>query len=408
MKASNNGEQHRGRRASSEVVIAPIERLEVPINLSGASGQFRMPAPCYIQASTDLEAILTWLSEYQDRPETYKAYKTEVERLINWALIERNKPISSLDEADLDAYEEFLADPQPRSRWIHPRGVPRTSSNWTPFLGALHPTSRLCSFSILRNMLTWLRDRRYCAVWLGLARYQNRRSPRGNSALSLSQRKVAKERIIALEHWNILWRAARAESERSGDGRPLLAIELMYFAGMTQKQLMSLQANDISECGGVATLSVGYDKVIYLAPPLASTLIRHCCERGLGLQRDSRSRAVASTQGNAPVFALSRSMLAHLLRGCFQKAAEHARSVGNEQAARRLIDLTPRSLTHAFEAHSTQRGCEQAIWDLIGAHYFSKGAFMNYMTRTKLAQPELARIFDSLSWAWKESAEDLG
>ena len=75
--------------------------------------------PRLITAENDIDAVLTWLREYEDSPHTFASYRKEAERLWLWAVQHQGKALSSLTREDLLAYEAFLANPAPD--WIDPR-----------------------------------------------------------------------------------------------------------------------------------------------------------------------------------------------------------------------------------------------------------------------------------------------
>jgi hypothetical protein len=60
-------------RLTSRLVLAPLERLAVPHALSGAAGENRSSAFCYIQANHDLDAVRAYLNRYRDQPKTLRA-----------------------------------------------------------------------------------------------------------------------------------------------------------------------------------------------------------------------------------------------------------------------------------------------------------------------------------------------
>jgi hypothetical protein len=62
-------------RLTSRLVLAPLERLAVPHALSGAHGENRATAFCYIQANQDLDALRAYLNRFRDQPKTLRAYK---------------------------------------------------------------------------------------------------------------------------------------------------------------------------------------------------------------------------------------------------------------------------------------------------------------------------------------------
>ena len=127
--------------------IRPLEKFIVPAELDGRHGLYRRPqAQCLLQVRNDYQAVLAWLRAKQGltpeqkaklvsrrrqrdlgieqgadwlRPlaNTQRAYRKEAERLLLWAMLHRGKALSSMSNGDCTACRDFLADPQPRSRW---------------------------------------------------------------------------------------------------------------------------------------------------------------------------------------------------------------------------------------------------------------------------------------------------
>jgi Site-specific recombinase XerD len=135
----------------------PLERLVLPPSLDGRNGTNRLQSSGarQIEAENDLEAIYVWLREFQDSPHTFRSYRKEIERLLLWSLLERGKSMSSLTREDLAAYQAFLADPQPRSRWCGPK-VSRFSTDWRPFQGPLRLASQHQALIIINALFTYL------------------------------------------------------------------------------------------------------------------------------------------------------------------------------------------------------------------------------------------------------------
>jgi hypothetical protein len=116
------------------LVLQPTNRnvvrwdaLTVPDELDGSHGRFRAPvANCLLNAKTDYEAVHAWL-ELHEAPETARAYRKEAERLLLWAIVERQRPLSSLTTDDAVAYRTFLRHPTPHEHWVGP-ACPREST----------------------------------------------------------------------------------------------------------------------------------------------------------------------------------------------------------------------------------------------------------------------------------------
>jgi integrase len=149
------------RRLTGRLTLAPLERMAVPNKLSGADGENRSVAFCYIQARHDLEAVRAYLNKYRDQPKTVRAYTKELERFLLWSVVVRGRPLSSLVVDDCEAYKDFLKNPDPR--FVGER-FSRSSPRWRPFASAtLSPESQRYAVRVLRAAFTWLVDVRYLA-----------------------------------------------------------------------------------------------------------------------------------------------------------------------------------------------------------------------------------------------------
>lgn len=143
---------------------APFERIVVPRALDGRTGTNRAPRghEVGITADNDLDAIKTWLAEFNDSLNTFRSYRREAERLLLWSFGEIGKPLSSLVRDDLRRYEAFLADPQPRDLWCGPRAA-RDSKMWRPFQKPLNAASCRQAIAVLNSMFTYLTMTGYLA-----------------------------------------------------------------------------------------------------------------------------------------------------------------------------------------------------------------------------------------------------
>ncbi len=178
-----------------ETNIVPIEHLCLPETLDGRSGTNRSPQPPFIPAQDDYQAILAWLSRFDPASHTARSYRREAERLLLWAVIEKQQPVSSLTVVDLAEYREFLANPTPRLRWV---GVsqPKTKANWKPFTGSLSPRSRSYAETVLNNLFNFLVSQHYLL--------HNPISALPKLKTSLGQRPLDVNRAFNDEHWQLL------------------------------------------------------------------------------------------------------------------------------------------------------------------------------------------------------------
>lgn len=96
------------------VAVAPLEAVRVPAPLDGSNGTNRATgASCPLR--TDIEAITAWLDARSASEHTRRAYRREAERLLLWALVEKNKPLSSLTSLDCGDYVHTFRQPARRA-----------------------------------------------------------------------------------------------------------------------------------------------------------------------------------------------------------------------------------------------------------------------------------------------------
>lgn len=63
-----------------------------------------------IEADNDHQAVLLWLTEYRDSPQTLKSYRREAERLLLW-LASQDKRLPDMNRELLRQFEAFLENP---------------------------------------------------------------------------------------------------------------------------------------------------------------------------------------------------------------------------------------------------------------------------------------------------------
>lgn len=390
------------------VRIAPLERLELPPELDGHRGKFRCARDtCEIDADTDLAAARIWLSGYEKRDVTFRAYRLDIERLMNWSVVERRLPVSSLDSDDLNAFEEFLSDPQPFDRWTCPRNTKRIDDRWTPFVGPLEPASRLRALSILRTWCNWMRAVGYCKVGLILNRHRSSLGvPYVPSSLILRTPQRKPIQAISFHDWHVLRESLANTGNRANASMERLVIELLYYAGLGMDEVAAVRDCDIASEGDNLTLTVpsrGTDLYpIYVVPPLKEALqevlglgarVRWRCDAGL-LSPESdlgRNRFFRSTNR---VYLLAREAI--------QRAADYAAGAGDLEAADRLRALTPRRLRHALELHAIEHGVWKEAWQLTGVDRTIDGTVTDLdPVRRRLSVHELAGAFEALSVCWR-------
>lgn len=179
--------------------LQPFESLRLPEHLAGDQGINRYDRKhCQIAANNDWQAIQCWFNEFYDSPQTLRNYRKEAERLLLWAINQRQKALSDLSREDFQYYQDFLANPQPSSIWCGPRAE-RASIKWRPFKGPLSENSQRQALIIINALFSYLVDAGYLAGNpLSLIRRRNKKlRPQTDQALS-------QQRYLDHKTWQLL------------------------------------------------------------------------------------------------------------------------------------------------------------------------------------------------------------
>lgn len=228
--------------------VVPIEKLIVPHHLDGSSGRHRLPPrQCAIPASTDVEAIFSWIKAKggsagleQANPEklthTQRAYLREAERFLLWAVVQRQIPLSSVDQTDCRAYLEFLADPAPAEQWCGKRGREKWSPLWRPFEGPLSQTARRHACTVLKSLFAYLVEQHYLDAnpWVGMA---VAKEDVGTAAAK------PQEKSLTAEQWRYLWQQAARLPDNSVHKRLRLALKLFETTGLRLADIVSCRVD---------------------------------------------------------------------------------------------------------------------------------------------------------------------
>jgi len=240
----------------------PIETLAeegMPDALSGAEGHNRGAArQATINAANDVAAVLAWLDAQAESAHTRRAYRTQAERIVLWAIVERGKPLSSLDAHDICAYRRFMASPP--SSWVAPRHTPRWSVRWRPFAGPLTESSRATASNVLKALFRWLVTVGYLATdpWrasqniaadLPLEEGAPTALPktvdaRQSDGFDTRMRLRVERQVGALQWQAVTHFATQSDSER--DLRAFCMLALSRAAGLRLHELAALQLCDVA------------------------------------------------------------------------------------------------------------------------------------------------------------------
>lgn len=124
-----------------------------------AAGVFRSHMANTLGADTDIQAVTAWLSRYDEKPDTLRNYRKEVERFMLWCQRVLEKPLSSVTAPDCQQYRMFLQSVP--AHWIHPLPVARHDPQWRAFRRQPNPASQKQALVIVQTLFEGLRDAGY-------------------------------------------------------------------------------------------------------------------------------------------------------------------------------------------------------------------------------------------------------
>lgn len=357
------------------LVPAPFDRLQLPSDLDGSRGENRaIGKAAQIAAGSDLQAIQAWLARFADTRTTFDSYRKEAERLYLWAVFQLGRPISSLTHEDFLVYQRFLADPQPRDKWVagggrkHPRGDPR----WRPFYGPLSPASQRQTMVILNAMFAWLVQAGYLAGNpLSLARQRARRpKPRITRYLDIDLWQEVKAYIEGMP--------CDTDRERAHCCRSRWLFTLLYLGGLRISEVgcntMGAFFRQVDRSGEerwwLEVFGKGAkERLVPATDEMIVELVRYRRECGLPpypTPGESTPLVLPIGKSRAP---LTRAALHAIVKKVFDGAATALRQRGEEHAARadQLEHASAHWLRHTAGSHMADQQLDlRAIRDNLG------------------------------------------
>ena len=196
----------------------------------------------------DIAAILTFLNEYKESPNTLRNYARECERLLLWAK-DQDKTIADLGREDFDRYLSFLTSPAPADRWCGPKRR-RDSVEWRPFVGPLSPAAISTALASIGSMMDYLVATGHLAANpLALMRMKHKKMLSGRPA------PLTVERFIDPQMWNAVMEALEGIPRSTIKGqahyeRMRFILSLLYLLGPRASELESGVMGDFREQRG--------------------------------------------------------------------------------------------------------------------------------------------------------------
>ena len=383
--------------------IVPLDKLIVPAALSGSDGLYRLPQQlCLMRATNDYEAILVWIrAKQRSRPatrrepgpdqawpdellagvarlsHTQRAYLKEAERFLLWAVVQRQKPLSSMTLEDCTAYRDFLADPQPAALWCGPRARSRWSPLWRPFEGPLSPSAQRRAIAILKSLYRFFVDQCYL-----------RGNPFAGVALSRASPGLDVGRSFTEAQWAFIRGQLAAFPEHSANRRLKFALSLLYGTGLRISEAVAARVADLAwqtyrdDTHGVAVevweLTVvgkgAKERTVAVSPAIIVELQSYLASRGLpaqlgmvpgeayllGRATDVAERAAWSPAARAPVNRLAGIGTATLhdqIKAFFEACARKLQPT-DSAGAQRLRKASAHWMRHTHGSHAVAAGMD--------------------------------------------------
>jgi len=435
--------------------IRPLEKFVVPAELDGTAGLYRRPqAQCLLKASNDYQAILAWLrSKHGLTPEqkaslqtrrrhrqigsvnaaalapdiglewlqslshTQRAYRKEAERFLLWAITHKGKALSSMSNEDCTEYRDFLADPQPRSRWCGDRGRERWSPLWRPFEGPLSASAQRHAITILKNLYGFLVDQNYLM---------------GNpwSAVGVPRTlgpKVNAGRSFSVAQWAFIERQLTMLTDTSRNQRLKFGLHLLYATGLRLSEVVAATVDDLQwvEYPGDAqdeplqgwllrVIGKGQkEREVPLPADVVDELTAYMQARGLGQRlqdfgnqgafllgkaSDAAERAPGLSAGQAfdPRRGIAASTFYDQIKAFFEDCAQVLKGQGDAKGAERFEKASTHWMRHSHASHAIASGMPIEIAQQNLGH-------ASLATTTVYVTTEKRRRMKAIEAFWKRS-----
>jgi site-specific recombinase XerD len=348
-----------------------------------------------LSATTDAEAIRTFLNDYRDTKLTYRSYLKEIERLVLWCIHIPKISISHLKREHIIDYRAFLANPEPLNIWCGQRVARLTKSgapnpDWRPFASALSgPTIRKCT-SILDSFFNYLVLNNYLAG-NPMAVDRRRKGTKSNSTDRWLERDEISMTLTALSE-----RPVNTEQEIFEVARAKYIILTLFYTGLRLAELTNHRMGDftlIEDEWFLKVLGKG-EKIrnIVVVDEYLDILIAFRYLMGLRSKLPEFNESTPLVPALDKKSPLSQSRIWQILKWAFAIGAEKfeslPRSSDDEQMkfyhkASKLRNASPHWLRHSYGTYLVRAGCSiEKVRELMGHSDIS--TTMIYLHITKL------------------------
>ena len=358
----------------------PLEQLvaRVPALFLKMSGPNRNPGHSQLRARSDLEAIEAWLREYENSPQTFRSYRKEVERFLNWLVLVAGIPFTAVMREHLTAYHRFLADPQPAHLWCAPRYIRRTDPAWRPFEGPLARESQEQALSVLGSLFGYLRDMGYLLGnplmrkrrARGMASAQAEAAKKKRSSAKRAQRYIpAATMTLVLETLTALADAATESRVKLERERALFVVRFLTNTGLRRAELASAKLEDLdvvqdADGNRIRILHVlgkgAREREVVLTPASIEALTRYHAQYGVPTFEGGAAPILLSITGSnfQSLAPLDEAQVYRFIQDAFEWVADELETAGALTAVEleRLRATTPHWMRRTYATLCLERG----------------------------------------------------
>lgn len=353
--------------------VAPLEALSVPASLDGSNGRNRAPIERkQIDANNDYAAIHSWLRSFEDEPHTWRAYRSQAERLLLWSIFARGKALSSLNTDDARAFRDFLLNPEPANVWIGPHGAERWSPTWRPFTKRLSAASCKMAIAAVSSLCGWLTSQLYLSSnpFQGV-KVSSRTFP------EIGERDPS-DRSLSIGQWHFLINGAYSEEAAASSPtayRDRFLLLLGCFGGLRVSEIAGAKVQDLKhfEAADPADVSLRWylrvtgkgkkSRKVPLPSPLVDAIRAYLLSRGYAGSLIALAASkepiplVGRIDGDERSGSLSASTVGETYKRIFTQAA---RLLLDSDAAEDLRRASGHWLRHTHATHSIRLGTSPA------------------------------------------------
>ncbi|MBV8270794.1 MAG: tyrosine-type recombinase/integrase [Cupriavidus sp.] len=303
-------------------------------------------------AQADVMAIDEWLGGHgPEGSHTRRAYRTQAERFLLWAVIACGKALSDITEDDCGAYLAFLADPQPAAQWVGPRGTPRDRHDWRPFEGPLSAASIRHARKILGALYAWLVKQQHASSnpFASHVGPKVRATPRIQVARSFTEPQWLYLRTFA----------SNLPADDPRTARLRFMLRLAYASGLRISEQAATTVGNLT-WHDIWTLTVpgARPRQIPLPEPVIDALRDHMEARGLGRDFERLPAAtplIGRVKDDGTHGALSVAQLGAIWKRFFAQAAGQLDASDATDAAQ-LTQASAHWMRHTAGTHAIARG----------------------------------------------------